>query len=112
MAAAQIVGGMLERNNSSNDGYYVDRALHVAMMLADRIEETDEMPDLNEARKVIMEIFDEYGCKTLNKSRLAMAIQTKMKTGKRNVENIILWAETNGVLNLEISGNRFDYSLV
>ena len=111
VTASTILCRLIENGNKSDDKQNVKRAVTLAMMLADEIPETDPIPDKEKILKTIKQIYGGIQNKFISKTQLANALQTKLETGKRNTENIILWADMNGYITAEPRGNGVNYSL-
>jgi len=111
MTASTILCRLIENGNEANDEQNVKRAVTLATMLADEIPETDPIPDKEKILNTIKQIYGGIQNKFISKTQLANALQTKLETGKRNTENIILWADMNGYIIAEPRGNGVNYSL-
>ena len=109
--ASNILCKLIEKDNEANDENNVKRAVTLAIMLTDELPEADPMPDQEKILKTIKGIFSGMQNRFISKTQLANALQTKLETGKRNTENIILWADMNGYIIAEPRGNCINYSL-
>lgn len=103
---------MIESGNEASDEQNVKRAVTLAMMLTDEVPETDPIPDKESILNAIKQIYSGVKDKSITKTQLANVLQTKLGTGKRNTDSIILWADMNGYIKSEPRGVGVLYSLV
>lgn len=90
---------------------HIQKCIDIAQRTAALILDTDPMPEPIEARKMLQQIFGEVEGRAISKTQLCNAIQTRMETGRRNAENIIMWAETEQLIKAEARGNGINYTL-
>lgn len=109
--ASAILCKLTDKDNEADDENNVRRAITLATMLTDELPDVDPMPDKEKILKTIKSIFEGMQNRFITKTQLASALQTKLATGKRNVENIILWADMNGYIIAEPRGNGINYAL-
>ena len=111
MTASNILCKLIDKDNEADDAQNVKRAITLAIALTDEIPEIDQMPDKEKILKTIKNIYGGIQNRFITKTQLSSALQTKLETGKRNVENIILWADMNGYIIAEPRGNCVNYAL-
>jgi hypothetical protein len=106
-----ISGAMADKSVVYFDDEKIQKLIDIAQRTAALIPDTDPMPEPIEARKMLQQIFGEVDGRAISKTQLSNAIQTRMETGRRNAENIILWAETEQLIKAEARGNGINYTL-
>ena len=111
MTATNVLCRLIETGSEANDEQNVKRAVALAMMLTDEIPETDPIPDTEQILKNIKQVWGGKKDKDISKTQLVNALITKLETGKRNAENIILWADLNGHIIAKPKGGGLYYSL-
>ena len=109
--ASNILCTLIDKSNEADDENNVKRAIALATLLIDELPDVDPMPDKEKILKTIKGIFDGIQNHLITKTQLTNALQSKLATGKRNVENIILWADINGYIIAEKRGNGTNYAL-
>lgn len=110
--AATILNGLL--SDHTIDLSYdemINKAVDLAQRLAEKVPETDLLPEPDNIRKFLAQVFAEVNGRPIAKSQMQMLICDRLHTGKRNAENIMMWAESNKLLNADVNGNGVRYTL-
>lgn len=107
--SATLLGHML--SDPISDEQKVKRAIELAQMLAEAVPEMDTLPEPDNIRKFLTQVFAEVNGRAIAKTQMQMLICDRLHTGKRNAESIMMWAESNKMLNAEVNGNGVRYTL-
>lgn len=110
-SATAILSAIVSRDKTGTMDNNIQTAIEYAMKLAEAIPETDILPEPDALRKFLAQVFAEVNGRAIAKSQLSMMLQDRLNMGRRNAEHTLMWAESNKLLNADVSGNGVRYTL-